>query len=1641
MEPPVQLSETNPLNHPVNDQRWSGSPGKALRGLTNYWPIVLLLIVLAAPFVGILLAPGKVLGHPIGDNPKGYYQFGSFLGQCWRDGVMPFWNSHIMLGIPFLGEGQASVFHPLTFLFAIFEPDVAVNGLIIIAFVLTGIFFYGYLRALGLAQPAAWSGAVVWSFSSAMVSRISAGHLNILLTFLSIPMILMFWEQYRSRGRMRYLVGIALGYALMIFAYYPQFLYIFSLFFLLYVVIQSGSVILDRSSTVRQEGKAIGMLGLFILLAIGIGSIQLLPSLDFVSRSFRREATMEYCGTFSFPPENLLTLIAPGFFGSTFEMTPGRYWGRAIFWEMWLYIGVLPLMMAVAGAWAAPRRLRVALLSCGIVFLILGLGKNTFLFPVMYEHVPFFDIFRGSSKNTLITLLCLATLSAFGFQALFGEADKAKRQFFRRIAVISGASMFLICGLVAIFLVRDAEAAGSNWEHFLKWILNSSEVYLDPITSDGRELARITSKDASGALIRGMILLVVSVGLIFLRFPGRWGRFSFLLPITFILIDLMGTFLPMLPTFDKSTAQMVLNLEESAKTPYPPRLVVPFNPMPNVAMGSGFSSVFGYTGNTLQRYNDLITRLQNLDPKVSQAESRFVNFTPQFGMLGLDAVAVNREDMQPGAQVIGKLGDKVVIPFQDSGKQPRAFLAAAPKYVSRPEDALSYVLSNSTVWVSPAIEGREKNLTGRPLEKEEAVRFISFQRNRIELEARTIQPRELVLCEMFEENWKATVNGEPVPVAPANHVFRAVQVPPGTSRVIFEYKPESFYVGANVTAISLIVLLSLVTGATMKSRFLTRVAQECSAASAPSPALVENAAVTGQPARSGTLKPVAWASVALALLTAGILLPVIFADFVPWDDNLNIYGNPHIQQLTGENLKWMFTDTTLMRRYVPLSWLNWSFLCHFFGLNPAAFHGEALLLHVANTLLVFWLMLQLLQRAKPEIRAGSWPVVLSAGFAAAIWAIHPLRVEVVAWANCQMYAQAWFFTLLALFSYLRAVDGVPGKPGSRMAFLWLAVVLFACSLLTYPAALGFVVLLLVLDVFVLRRLSLSFKDWFSPSARPVLIEKLPFLALTVGVLLVTLWARANMAGIWTGTSNVENFGWPSRMAQAFYVWAYYLWKPFLPFDLSPVYTQLVSFRPTDWPFLLSTGTVIGVTGLLVWQRRRWPMLLAAWICHLVLLIPMLGLTEHPHYPNDRYNYLASVPWSILLAAGLLKLLENRSELQTSKSVFLSGLSSGLRARVVFALMAGITAVAAVASSRQIPMWKNSEAFFLTIIKRLGDDPYRCDTWWRLGVYHASEGRWKKAKECHTEALKIKPDFISAHYDLAGAYFSEGNMDKALTHYGEVLRLSPKHPSAHFNLAVVKEKQGRLDEAHQHYASAVEADPNNADAHLALASALSRLGRANEAVDHVLTAVRLKPNSPEVNFNAGNALMMQQKVPEALKYFSSALRLKPHYPEAEYNLGTAIAMSGNVGEALLHFAEAARQKPDYAEAQLAQGMALSMLGRVEESIPRFREALRLQTDLIPALMNLGAILVQTDSKFRDPAEAVRLVKRAAELTQHQNLEVLHLLMTAYKMAGNSSEAEMTGRRALELARASGQQEAVSQLETKLKEVENESITRR
>jgi hypothetical protein len=348
-------------------------------------------------------------------------------------------------------------------------------------------------------------------------------------------------------------------------------------------------------------------------------------------------------------------------------------------------------------------------------------------------------------------------------------------------------------------------------------------------------------------------------------------------------------------------------------------------------------------------------------------------------------------------------------------------------------------------------------------------------------------------------------------------------------------------------------------------------------------------------------------------------------------------------------------------------------------------------------------------------------------------------------------------------------------------------------------------------------------QWRELSARQVWWEKAPYAAVTLLVLTLGVMVRFQDAAHWGESASATDFGLLHRLMQAGYVWAYFLWKWWLPAHLTPYYTQLLGFHPASLPFVLSLAALGLISGLAFWQRARRPWLLALWIFHLAVIFPMCGWTENPHFPSDRYSLMAGMVWSALLAAGLWQL----RSLPKWRAVAL-GLTG--------VLLAGCTLL----SIRQTRVWNNGVVFFEYLLQRNNQTgPLTASIHYRLGMCYLDQNRLRPAEQAFRQAIALEPNLVWARARLGVALERQGRPGPAQAAFKQTLELAPGLLYAREQLAESQVRQHRLDEAVKEYRTLLEFAPKHIPAHLRLAQLLEAQGKLAEAAALRAEAEHLK----------------------------------------------------------------------------------------------------------------------------------------------------------------------------------------------------------
>ena len=535
------------------------------------------------------------------------------------------------------------------------------------------------------------------------------------------------------------------------------------------------------------------------------------------------------------------------------------------------------------------------------------------------------------------------------------------------------------------------------------------------------------------------------------------------------------------------------------------------------------------------------------------------------------------------------------------------------------------------------------------------------------------------------------------------------------------------------------------------------------------------------------------AALLVAQLALVAFLPALRAEFVLWDDDTNFLKNTAWRGLGWAELEWMFT-TPHKGQWIPLTWITLGLDYLLWGLQPRGFHLTSLVFHAANAALVYAVARRLLARALPD---GGEALRLGAGLAALLFALHPLRVESVAWVTERRDVVSGFFYLLAVLAYL----------GARRR---LALGAFALGLLAKAIVVSLPVVLLLLDVWPLRRLrwaDLRQAPWRVPALR----EKVPFVLLAAAGAASAVWAMAAGSGLTAPAS----LGLADRLAISFYSTAFYLWKSLLPLGLAPLYELPIPFDPWGWPNLLAAAVVLALSALALLAARRQPAFPAAWAAYLVILLPVVGIVHNgPQIAADRYTYLATLPWALLAGGGAVVLARRL------------GARPGGRARVggLAALAAAVVLALGALAWRQTYVWRDSETLWRHAL-RVSPSAIAHNN---VAVLRSNENRWEEVLAHAEAALRLKPAFAEPHAAAGAALDRLGRTPEAIAHFQEALRSNPRLPAAWNHWGVALGRRGELDEALTLFRRALELYPDYADAHHNMGVALERQGKLAEA---------------------------------------------------------------------------------------------------------------------------------------------------------------------------------------------------------------------
>ncbi len=586
---------------------------------------------------------------------------------------------------------------------------------------------------------------------------------------------------------------------------------------------------------------------------------------------------------------------------------------------------------------------------------------------------------------------------------------------------------------------------------------------------------------------------------------------------------------------------------------------------------------------------------------------------------------------------------------------------------------------------------------------------------------------------------------------------------------------------------------------------------------------------------------------AICLLLAAVVLLTFGQSrnfgFVNFDDAVYYSSNYHVKAgLTWAGFKWAF-QTGYASNWHPLAWLSLMLDAQLFGPGPAGPHFTNVLLHAINAVVLFLLLRRL--------TGALWPSAV----VAALFAVHPLRVESVVWISERKDVLSGLFFLLTLGAYTLFVEKSKAQNPKSKIFYTLCLLAFVCGLMSKPMLVTLPFVLLLLDYWPLNRLT--------PSAlKGLLIEKIPFFILSAASCIVTILAQQQ------AIKPMGVLPLPLRLSNAVIAYITYLLQMIWPHNLAVLYPY--RFNPPDWQVAGACILMLCITFPALLMARRFPYFLTGWLWYLGMLVPTIGLVQVGEQAHaDRYTYLPQIGLYLIVV-------------WAAKDF---SVSWHIRRRIPVSLAFVLIGILMVCTLKQTAYWRNEELLWKqTIACTTGNYLAHND----LGYVLAAKGRIPEAIEHYQKAIEIDPTCADAYNNLGTIYLNQGRLDEAARLYYRAIDIYPSFAEAYNNLGILLMRQGRPAEAIEQFQKALELEPDNAEIQNNLANIFTTQGRVDEAIEHYRLALKQMPDSVHAHYQLGYLLQSRGEFAASVAQFQKVLQLDPKNVSAQNNLAWLLA---------------------------------------------------------------------------------------------------------------------------------------------------------
>jgi tetratricopeptide (TPR) repeat protein len=673
----------------------------------------------------------------------------------------------------------------------------------------------------------------------------------------------------------------------------------------------------------------------------------------------------------------------------------------------------------------------------------------------------------------------------------------------------------------------------------------------------------------------------------------------------------------------------------------------------------------------------------------------------------------------------------------------------------------------------------------------------------------------------------------------------------------------------------------------------------------------------------------------LVAITWLVFGQTVHYDFVDYDDNNYVYANPTITSgLTPHGIIRAFSGTH-SRNWHPVTTISHMLDCQLWGLRAGGHHFTNIVLHTLAVVLLF-LILQ-------QMTSSIW----RSAFVAAVFAIHPLRVESVAWISERKDVLSAVFFMLTLGAYVRYV-----RYPSVGRYLTMSS-LFVLGLMSKPMLVTVPFVLLLLDYWPLKRFGVRF------SARRVILEKIPLFTLSAAAGVATLWAQQS------SVAPVEQLPLISRIGNGLVSCVIYVRQMIWPVQLAVFYPHPEDKLP-GWEIGLAILVLAMVSVGAITLRRKYPYLITGWFWYLAMLLPVIGLIQVGSQAHaDRYTYLPQIGLYILLSWAIADALVSRFQ------------------RRILAVTACVAIIALAWTARiQASYWRNGESLWKHTLTVTSGNFIAHNG---LGHFLLSHGRLDEAIEQLQIAVNIDPNFPEAQKNLSVALTEKGRTDEAIAHLQTLVKEYPNEAEGHYNLGNALLKKGDSRSAIAAYEKALSTQVRYPVAHYNLGIALDQNGRIDEAIAQYQEAVQEEPNYAEAYYLLGNDLLRKARVDDAIAAYERALKSRARYPEVENNLGLALLQKGRPSEAIVHWQNALAIQSDSVDSlnNLAWTLATfpeTWIRNGGQALALARRANQLSGDNNPAILRTLAAAYAENGRF---TESRIIAERGLQLANAQD----------------------------------------------------------